>query len=88
MAYADDKPVGFLAFKRSDALVEVLAIVVMPAFQGKGIGKQLMTTLLSVTEGKEIVYATQTGRGGNQGNVHRVAVKGMADAIPRVAGIH
>lgn len=58
LAYADNQPVGFLAFKEDGEKIDVQAIVVTPTFQGKGVGKELMNTLLKVNEGKELRLVT------------------------------
>jgi ribosomal protein S18 acetylase RimI-like enzyme len=51
-------PVGFFAYKKDDAGIEVLNIAVIPERQGKGLGKMMMSKLLELTTGTTLHLVT------------------------------
>ncbi|HZZ98701.1 MAG TPA: N-acetyltransferase [Candidatus Saccharimonadia bacterium] len=58
IAFAESKPIGFIASKPVEKYVELQSIVVVPQFQGKGVGKELLSKLIETVDGKEIRLVT------------------------------
>lgn len=51
-------PIGFFAFAPKDKKVELKTICLIPLYQGKGIGKNMMEKFFSLNDGKNIVLVT------------------------------
>lgn len=58
IAYKDKKPVGFLSFKVKGDDVEIKTMVVIPEYQGQGLGQQMMKLIKKLTHNKEVTLVT------------------------------
>lgn len=55
----NDKAIGFFSFKDMDSgEVELKSMAVIPEYQGKGIGRQMMDRYLRLNEGKDLFLVT------------------------------
>lgn len=56
--YADQKPQGFFAFKKTNNEIELLSIAVNPDKQGKGYGRVMMNKIIELAKGDSIQVVT------------------------------
>jgi ribosomal protein S18 acetylase RimI-like enzyme len=58
ISYQEVIPVGIVGYQIKDKKVEIKTLAVIPEYQGKGIGKEIMTEILFKLKGKEIRLVT------------------------------
>lgn len=58
MCEADGAPVGILAYAQVRGEVEVKQILVLPEYQNKGYGKNIVDKLIELTKGKKVWLVT------------------------------
>lgn len=58
LAYVNDIPAGVLAFARDKERVEVKQILVVPSFQKKGYGREIMDRLKELARGERVWFVT------------------------------
>lgn len=58
LTYDKNIPIGLFAYKHNEDGVEVKQIIVLPKYQGKGLGKAIMKKLLELVKGNNIYLHT------------------------------
>lgn len=58
LAYENNELVGLVAYKNDHNAIELKQLVILPQFQGKGYGKELVKKLLELTKGHKVWLVT------------------------------
>ena len=58
LAYDDNRAVGLIGYQLESDKAEIKTLAVIPEYQNKGIGKQMMTEILSKLKGKKVNLVT------------------------------
>ncbi len=58
IAYEDNTTVGLIGYQIKQGYVEIMSLAVIPAYQKKGIAKDMLTQILNMLNGKEIRLVT------------------------------